>query len=215
MHTRWHVRRLLDSPHRLEFAAAASVLATAAVFWAGLLVWPVSGRPGTMPASTAHGLLFVFGFMPLFFAGFLFTVGPRWLGHTMDEAGYAALVQRMRTPVLACAAAWLAWSPAWLLANAVPEGEHHATGTAFALTSTIAALVPAVLLTLAAVAWSLVVARLAGIRREAAAHHGVPHLWTLAREPATRSARQSARRIEDRGAAPHRRHLRPDKQSST
>jgi uncharacterized protein involved in response to NO len=175
MHTRWHVRRLLDSPHRLGFAAAASVLATAAVFWAGLLVWPVSGRPGAMPASTAHGLLFVFGFMPLFFAGFLFTVGPRWLGHTMDEAGYAALVQRMRTPVLAYAAAWLAWWPAWLLANAVPEGGHHASGTAFALTTTIAALLPAALLTLTAVAWSLVVARLAAIRREPAAHHGVPH----------------------------------------
>ena len=27
-----------------------------------------------------HAAVMVFGFMPLFFSGFLFTAGPRWLG---------------------------------------------------------------------------------------------------------------------------------------
>ena len=35
---------------------------------------------GSVSVSSAHGLLMSLGFMPLFFAGFLFTAGPKWLG---------------------------------------------------------------------------------------------------------------------------------------
>jgi uncharacterized protein involved in response to NO len=172
MDTRWHVRRLFDSPHRLGFAAAAAVLASAAAVWAGLLVWPVPVRPGAMPAPTAHGPLFVFGFMPLFFAGFLFTVGPRWLGHAMDDARYAALARRVRTPVLVYAAAWLAWWPTWLVAAIGSAGAEDLTVAGTALAA--AALPPAALLALAALGWSVVVARLTGLRWRGAAARGVP-----------------------------------------
>lgn len=33
-----------------------------------------------VPVSAAHALLMTMGFMPMFFAGFLFTAGPKWLG---------------------------------------------------------------------------------------------------------------------------------------
>jgi uncharacterized protein involved in response to NO len=36
--------------------------------------------PWAVSPPTAHALVMVFGFMPFFFAGFLFTAAPRWLG---------------------------------------------------------------------------------------------------------------------------------------
>lgn len=177
MDTHWHVRRLLDSPHRLGFAAAAAVLGLAAAVWAGLLIWPVLLQPGAMPAPAAHGLLFVFGFMPLFFAGFLFTVGPRWLRHAMDDARYAALARRVRTPVLIYAATWLAWWPVWLM---TAIGSVGADRTTVAHTTVVAAaLLPAALLALAALSWSVIVVRLVGLQTRGApglsAARGSPH----------------------------------------
>jgi uncharacterized protein involved in response to NO len=192
MEPRWQARRLLDSPHRLGFVAAAAVLATAALVWALLLVWPVVLRPGAMPAPTAHGLLFVFGFLPLFFAGFLFTVGPRWLGHAMDDARYAALTRRLRTPLLAYAAAWLAWWPAWLAASAAPAGAQDAAGAVATLPASAAAPLPAALLALAALAWSVVVARMAGLRHGHAAHDGARLGGTARDSPHFRLAARAA-----------------------
>lgn len=190
MDPRWQARRLLDSPHRLGFAAAAAVLAWAAAVWAGLQVWPVPVRPGAMPAATAHGLLFVFGFMPLFFAGFLFTVGPRWLGHPMDDVRYAELARRVRTPVLACAAAWLAWWPAWRVTVIGPAGapESVVAGTSW----DAAALLPAALLVLAALGWSVVVVRLAGLSPRGAARRGAPGRDAVRDSPHLRMAVRGA-----------------------
>ncbi len=36
--------------------------------------------PWTVSPPTAHSLLMTLGFLPLFFTGFLFTAGPKWLG---------------------------------------------------------------------------------------------------------------------------------------
>lgn len=80
---RWRLRRLFAAPHRLGFFAGALMLALSALWWAGVLVathllsWPV---PWAVSRGLAHGLWFAFGFMPLFFTGFLFTAGPKWLG---------------------------------------------------------------------------------------------------------------------------------------
>ncbi|MEI8324443.1 MAG: NnrS family protein [Betaproteobacteria bacterium] len=78
----WHPSLLLAAPHRLAFFAAALVLAASALWWAVMLVgraleWaPV----WTVAPPAAHALLMTLGFTPLFFVGFLYTAGPRWLG---------------------------------------------------------------------------------------------------------------------------------------
>lgn len=78
----WRAFWLLVAPHRLAFFMAALMLALSSVWWAVVLVaralnitlfWAV-------PAPAAHALLMSMGFMPFFFAGFLFTAGPKWLG---------------------------------------------------------------------------------------------------------------------------------------
>ncbi|MCW5667688.1 MAG: NnrS family protein [Piscinibacter sp.] len=80
---RWRWQRLFDAPHRLGFFAGALMLALSALWWAAvmlathLLHWPV---PWAVSRGLAHALWFAFGFMPLFFTGFLFTAGPKWLG---------------------------------------------------------------------------------------------------------------------------------------
>lgn len=48
-------------------------LAATGLWWAGVLVGDGAGR-------AAHGPLMTFGFFPLYFLGFLFTAGPKWLG---------------------------------------------------------------------------------------------------------------------------------------
>ncbi|WP_296449543.1 NnrS family protein [Rhodoferax sp. UBA5149] len=52
------------------------------VWWGIILVMRALGIAPfwAVPVSAAHALLMTMGFMPLFFAGFLFTAGPKWLG---------------------------------------------------------------------------------------------------------------------------------------
>ena len=77
----WRLRRLLLAPHRLAFACAALLLALSGLWWAGVHVAAAeaASAPPGLPAPVAHGLVMTFGFMPMFFAGFLFTAGPKWL----------------------------------------------------------------------------------------------------------------------------------------
>lgn len=72
---------LLAAPHRLAFAAGVSALILIALWWAGvgLASWLGQAPVAGLPTRLSHGLLMSFGFMPFFFAGFLFTAGPRWL----------------------------------------------------------------------------------------------------------------------------------------
>lgn len=78
----WRPARLLGAPHRLSFFAAAVAMALVALWWTAALVARQfgAGLPWAVPPPVAHGTVMVFGFMPLFMAGFLFTAGPRWLG---------------------------------------------------------------------------------------------------------------------------------------
>jgi uncharacterized protein involved in response to NO len=93
----WRPGRLWTAPHRLAFAAGTTVLMLAAAWWAATLAARAAGLPGPsgLPASTSHALLMGFGFLPLFFTGFLFTAGPRWLGVQGPPA------RHLRGPVLA------------------------------------------------------------------------------------------------------------------
>lgn len=67
---------------------AAFMMATSSLWWAALLVMRSLNIPasGAVPVSSAHALLMSLGFMPFFFAGFLFTAGPKWLGLTAVNA---------------------------------------------------------------------------------------------------------------------------------
>lgn len=79
----WRAARLMASPHRLGFFAASLLLALSALWW---LAWLLARHAfdaawhWAVPPGLAHGLLFGFGFVPLYLAGFVFTAGPKWLG---------------------------------------------------------------------------------------------------------------------------------------
>lgn len=80
---RWHARWLLAAPHRLPFFAGTLLIAAGSAWWLAVLLAALLARPvppHTLPVTAMHGLLMVFGFMPMFFAGFQFTAVPKWLG---------------------------------------------------------------------------------------------------------------------------------------
>jgi uncharacterized protein involved in response to NO len=81
--TRWRFDWLFAAPHRLAFCAGALLLAGSSLWWASAMLAHAQALPlrWGMPPAQAHGLVMALGFMPLFFCGFLFTAGPRWLGH--------------------------------------------------------------------------------------------------------------------------------------
>lgn len=76
------LRWLLAAPHRLGFFGGALMLGLSALWWGAMLAARFGGVavPWAVVPGTAHALLMGFGFMPMFFVGFLFTAGPRWLG---------------------------------------------------------------------------------------------------------------------------------------
>lgn len=79
--TTWRPKWLLAAPHRLAFFAGALMLSMSAIWWCSMLFARHLGVavPWMLAPATAHTLLMTLGFMPLFFAGFLFTAGPKWL----------------------------------------------------------------------------------------------------------------------------------------
>jgi uncharacterized protein involved in response to NO len=99
---RWQYLRLLDAPHRLAFTAATLLLAVSSLWWAAVMVLTGEGVAvrWSLRPSTAHGVLMTFGFMPLFFTGFLFTAGPKWLQQPAVDA--RTLVE----PLLAMLSGW-------------------------------------------------------------------------------------------------------------
>ncbi|MHB1199633.1 MAG: NnrS family protein [Polaromonas sp.] len=103
---RWRAHYLLLAPHRLAFFLAMLVLVTSGVWWA-LVQWDrVSGQlalPYALSPTLAHGVVMTFGFFPLFFSGFLFTAGPKWLGVRPLEA------RQLLAPLLLQAVGWLLW----------------------------------------------------------------------------------------------------------
>ena len=103
----WRWSLLLTAPHRLGFAAGALVMATSALWWATALATRAAfvNLPWAVPPAIAHSVLMCFGFMPLFFLGFLFTAGPKWLGQPAVDP--AVLVR----PVTLSVIGWLLYVP--------------------------------------------------------------------------------------------------------
>lgn len=112
----WKPSWLLAAPHRLAFGAGACVMALAALWWWSILVaqWVGGAVPWAVSPFVAHALLMSMGFMPLFFTGFLFTAGPKWLGMPEVQA-------RTLLPFVA------AYLLGWLLAL---FGFHHSRAVA-------------------------------------------------------------------------------------
>jgi len=102
----WHWAGLWLAPHRLAFFSGVLLLIASGAWWAAVQLDRVTGWLGLSYAvspTLTHAAVMVLGFMPLFFAGFLFTAGPKWLGVAGPEA-------RAITPALALqAAGWLLW----------------------------------------------------------------------------------------------------------
>ncbi|HAL37864.1 MAG TPA: short-chain dehydrogenase [Polaromonas sp.] len=103
---RWHARYLLLAPHRLGFFLAMVVLVASGAWWALVQfdrVSAVLALPYALSPSLVHAAVMTFGFIPLFFSGFLFTAGPKWLGVPPLE------VQLLLAPLLLQATGWLLW----------------------------------------------------------------------------------------------------------
>ncbi|MGC1175698.1 NnrS family protein [Polaromonas sp.] len=103
---RWRAGHLLLAPHRLGFFLAVSLLAAAAGWWVLVQLDRVSAvlsLPYALSPSLVHGAVMSLGFLPLFFSGFLFTAGPKWLG-VQPLAPRQLLV-----PLLCQAGGWLVW----------------------------------------------------------------------------------------------------------
>ncbi|MBK6614108.1 NnrS family protein [Ottowia sp.] len=102
----WRPSMLLVAPHRLGFFLAMAVLAAASGWWVLVQASRVGGAPAldhVVPPTVTHAVVMVFGFMPLFFSGFLFTAGPKWL----DVRPYGA--RQLLPPLGLQAAGWLPW----------------------------------------------------------------------------------------------------------
>ena len=106
MDKRWRWQYLMLAPHRLGFFLAMLVLVASGAWWAVVQVARSTGGWGlyyALSPSIVHGAVMAFGFIPLFFSGFLFTAGPKWLGVDPLPA------QSLRAPLVAQAAGWLMW----------------------------------------------------------------------------------------------------------
>lgn len=103
----WRLRHLLLAPHRLAFFMAAVMLAASALWWAALLLaralqWPVNP---VVSAGLGHALLMSLGAMPLFFCGFLYTAGPKWL--KLPAVSARSLLPALTTLMMGWALAWV------------------------------------------------------------------------------------------------------------
>ena len=102
----WQPRNLLLAPHRLGFFLAMVLLWCVGLWWALVQIDRVTGALGlayVLSPSLVHGAAMTFGFIPLFFSGFLFTAGPKWLGVAPPEA------PQLLVPLLLQATGWLLW----------------------------------------------------------------------------------------------------------
>jgi uncharacterized protein involved in response to NO len=102
----WRARYLLLALHRLGFFLAMGMLVAVGGWWALVQLDRMTGALGLAYAlwpSLVHGAVMTFGFIPLFFSGFLFMAGPKWL----DVPPLA--IKQLLVPMLLQAGGWLLW----------------------------------------------------------------------------------------------------------
>ncbi len=102
----WRWRYLMLAPHRLGFFLAMVLLVASGAWWTLVQVSRVSSWPTlaySLSPSVVHAAAMVFGFIPLFFSGFLFTAGPKWLGVEPWPT------RTLRAPLVLQAVGWLTW----------------------------------------------------------------------------------------------------------
>lgn len=102
----WRLNYLLLAPHRLGFFLAMVLLLASGVWWALVQLDRATGWLGLAYAvspTLIHAAMMSLGFIPLFFAGFLFTAGPSWLAVAKPEARDLLLSSCLQ------AAGWLLW----------------------------------------------------------------------------------------------------------
>lgn len=122
----WRLATVMAAPHRLGFFCAMLVLIAASLWWLLEQLDRYTGGSlgvGTaVPPTVTHGTVMVFGFMPLFFSGFLFTAGPKWL------AVPPYTPRQLLMPLGLQAAGWLLW-----IAGGMATGALALLGVALAL----------------------------------------------------------------------------------
>ena len=102
----WRAHYLLLAPHRLGFFLAMLLLMSSGAWWALVQLDRISAGlalPYALSPSLVHAAVMTFGFIPLFFSGFLFTAGPKWLGVPPPE------VRQLMAPLLLQATGWVLW----------------------------------------------------------------------------------------------------------
>lgn len=102
----WRFTRLVAAPHRLGFFCAVTILVLASLWWLAVQWDRGTGSLGlqfALSSTVTHGTVMVFGFMPLFFSGFLFTAGPKWL----NVPPYSA--RQLLAPLLLQLVGWILW----------------------------------------------------------------------------------------------------------
>jgi uncharacterized protein involved in response to NO len=116
MTSRWRWRRLLLAPHRLAFFMGAVMLGATALWWAGMLLARSLQCPvnPVVPVSLIHALLMSLACMPLFFCGFLYTAGPKWLKQPAVSA--RSLLPALATLMIGWVIAWIGMHLQWQMA---------------------------------------------------------------------------------------------------
>lgn len=102
----WQLDMLQAAPHRLGFFLAMLLIVAFSGWWAYVQLARFASLPQPAYAITPtllHAAMMVLGFMPLYFAGFLFTAGPKWLHVPAPET------RDVRGMLLLQAAGWLLW----------------------------------------------------------------------------------------------------------
>jgi uncharacterized protein involved in response to NO len=104
---RWHWQTILQAPHRLAFFLGIFLLVFQSAWWS-VVQWHRLGASWgisyAVSPTVIHSTAMTLGFMPLLFAGFLFTAGPKWLGVRPP------MIHRFFTPLGLQCAGWLLWT---------------------------------------------------------------------------------------------------------
>jgi len=108
------VGHLLRAPHRVAFFLGLVVLLAASAWWLAVQWgrqywgWPV---PVAVSPTLTHASLMSMGGFTLFFGGFLFTAGPKWLAVPAPQA------RDLLRPLALQSMGWLGWLAGGLLST--------------------------------------------------------------------------------------------------